>query len=145
MLRRFLLKYQHFLLYTLFGSLTTVMDLAVYYILYNLFSVHYLIAQTISWVVAVLFAYATNKRYVFASRARGMAMVAEMAKFISGRLFSFGVQTVCLAVLVEFAHWNENVVRLPVLVIVTILNYIVSRVFVFDKARSQQKSEEEAA
>ena len=72
-------------------------------------------------------------------------MVAEMAKFISGRLFSFGVQTVCLAVLVEFAHWNENVVRLPVLVIVTILNYIVSRVFVFDKARSQQKSEEEAA
>lgn len=61
------------------------------------------------------------------------------------RLFSFGVQTVCLAVLVEFAHWNENVVRLPVLVIVTILNYIVSRVFVFDKARSQQKSEEEAA
>lgn len=145
MLRRFLLKYQHFLLYTLFGSLTTVMDLAVYYILYNLFSVHYLIAQTISWVNAVLFAYATNKRYVFASRARGMAMVAEMAKFISGRLFSFGVQTVCLAVLVEFAHWNENVVRLPVLVIVTILNYIVSRVFVFDKARSQQKSEEEAA
>ena len=145
MLRRFLLKYQHFLLYTLFGSLTTVMDLAVYYILYNLFSVHYLIAQTISWVVAVLFAYATNKRYVFASRARGMAMVAEMAKFISGRLFSFGVQTVCLSLLVEFAHWNENVVRLPVLVIVTILNYIVSRVFVFDKARSQQKSEEEAA
>ena len=107
MLRRFLLKYQHFLLYTLFGSLTTVMDLAVYYILYNLFSVHYLIAQTISWVVAVLFAYATNKRYVFASRAREMAMVAEMAKFISGQLFSFGVQTVCLAVLVEFAHWNE--------------------------------------
>lgn len=145
MLRRFLLKYQHFLLYTLFGSLTTIIDLAVYYILYNLFLIHYLIAQTISWVVAVLFAYVTNKRYVFASRARGMAMVAEMAKFISGRLFSFGVQTVCLAVLVEFAHWNENLVRLPVLVIVTILNYIVSRVFVFDKARSQQQDEGETA
>ncbi len=144
MIKRLLLKYQHFLLYTLFGSLTTVIDLAVYYILYNLFSVHYLIAQAISWVVAVLFAYVTNKRYVFASRVRGMAMVAEMIKFISGRLFSFGVQTVCLAVLVEFAHWSENVVRLPVLVIVTILNYIVSRVFVFDKAQSQQKTEGEA-
>ena len=145
MLRRILLKYQHFLLYTLFGSLTTIIDLGVYYILYNLFSVHYLVAQTISWVVAVLFAYGTNKRYVFTSRARGMAMLAEMAKFISGRLFSFGVQTVCLAALVEIAHWHENVVRLPVLVIVTVLNYIVSRVFVFDKAQSQQKSEEETA
>ncbi len=141
MLKRFLLKYRHILLYTLFGGLTTVIDLAVYYLLYNLFSVHYLIAQTISWVVAVLFAYVTNKRYVFTSRVRGMAMMAEMAKFISGRLFSFGVQTVCLAVLVEFAHWGENVVRLPVLVIVTILNYVVSRVFVFDKNQSQQKAE----
>ena len=100
MLRRFLLKYQHFLLYTLFGSLTTVMDLAVYYILYNLFSVHYLIAQTISWVVAVLFAYATNKRYVFASRARRMPMVAEVEKFISRRLFTCRGQTGCLEGLV---------------------------------------------
>lgn len=138
MIRRLLQKYQHFLLYALFGGLTTVVDLAVYYILYNLFSVHYLVAQTISWVAAVLFAYFTNKRYVFGSRARGVAMISEMIKFISGRLFSFGVQTVCLAALVELAHWDENIVRLPVLVIVTILNYIVSRVFVFTKKKDAE-------
>ena len=55
MIRRLLSKYRHFLLYAIFGGLTTVVDLAVYYILYNLFSVHYLIAQTISWMAAVLF------------------------------------------------------------------------------------------
>lgn len=143
MLKRLFLKYRQLLLYTLFGGLTTVIDLAVYYILYNLFSVHYLVAQTISWIAAVLFAYVTNKRYVFVSRARGMTMLAELAKFISGRLFSFGVQTVCLAVLVELAHWNENVVRLPVLVIVTILNYVVSRVFVFEKKQDSTATTQE--
>ncbi len=137
-MKRLLLKYQHLLLYTLFGGLTTAVDLVVYYILYNLFSIHYLVAQTISWVVAVLFAYFTNKRYVFASDAKGHAMLVEMIKFVSGRLFSFGVQTVCLALLVEVAHWNKNIVRLPVLVIVTILNYVVSRVLVFDRQRDKE-------
>ena len=70
-------------------------------------------------------------------------MLAELAKFISGRLFSFGVQTVCLAILVELAHWNENVVRLPVLVIVTILNYVVSRVFVFEKKQDSTATTQE--
>ena len=138
MIRRLLSKYRHFLLYAIFGGLTTVVDLAVYYILYNLFSVHYLIAQTISWMAAVLFAYFTNKRYVFVSRARGWEMFSELLKFVSGRLFSLGVQTVCLAALVELAHWDENIVRLPVLVIVTILNYIVSRVFVFTKKKDAE-------
>lgn len=141
MMKRLLLKYQHLLMYTLFGGLTTAVDLIVYYILYNLFAVHYLAAQTVSWVVAVLFAYFTNKRYVFASDARGRAMLVEMIKFISGRLFSFGVQTVCLALLVEVAHWGENIVRLPVLVIVTILNYVVSRVLVFDRQRDAEPKE----
>lgn len=138
MMKRLLLKYQHFLLYTLFGGLTTAVDLIVYYILYNLFAVHYLAAQTVSWVVAVLFAYFTNKRYVFASKVQGRAMLVEMFKFVSGRLFSFGVQTVCLVLLVEVAHWDENIVRLPVLVIVTILNYVVSRVLVFDRQRNTE-------
>ena len=44
----------------------------------------------------------------------------------------------CLAALVELAHWDENIVRLPVLVIVTILNYIVSRVFVFTKKKDAE-------
>lgn len=139
MIRRLLSKYRHFLLYAIFGGLTTVVDLAVYYILYNLFSVHYLIAQTISWMAAVLFAYFTNKRYVFVSRARGKEMFSELLKFVSGRLFSLGVQTVCLALLVELAHWDKNLVRLPVLVIVTVLNYIVSRVFVFAKKKDPEK------
>lgn len=138
MMKRLLLKYQHFLLYTLFGGLTTAVDLIVYYILYNLFAVHYLAAQTVSWVVAVLFAYFTNKRYVFASKVQGRAMLVEMFKFVSGRLFSFGVQTVCLVLLVEVAHWDENIVRLPVLVIVTILNYVVSRVLVFDRQQNAE-------
>ena len=142
-MKRLLLKYQHFLLYTLFGGLTTAVDLIVYYILYNLFAVHYLAAQTVSWVVAVLFAYFTNKRYVFASKVRGRAMLVEMFKFVSGRLFSFGVQTVCLALLVEVAHWDENIVRLPVLVIVTILNYVVSRVLVFDRQRNAEPQDKE--
>ena len=139
MIQRLLQKYRHYLLYTVFGVLTTVVDLAVYYLLYNLFSVHYLIAQTISWMVAVLFAYFTNKRYVFVSKSRGRDMVSELLKFVSGRLFSLGVQTVCLALLVELAHWDENIVRLPVLVIVTVLNYIVSRVFVFAKKKDPEK------
>ncbi len=142
-MKRLLLKYQHLLLYTLFGGLTTVVDLIVYYILCNLFSVHYLVAQTISWVAAVLFAYFTNKRYVFASHARGYAMLLEMIKFVSGRLLSFGVQTVCLTLLVEIAHWNKNIVRLPVLVIVTILNYVVSRVLVFDRQRNAEPQDKE--
>ncbi len=126
-------KYREAIAYLFFGVLTTVVSFALYYALLWL-GLHYLWAQTISWVGAVLFAYVTNKRYVFESRAHGFFPVLfEFCSFVLSRLFSFGVETLLLWLMVDIATVSETVAKIPVAVLTVILNYVTGKLLVFRK------------
>ena len=118
---KLLAKYRDVLLYLFFGVLTTFVNYLVYFPLYNWLSCSAALSNSIAWVVAVAFAYLTNKPFVFQSDDwSGKTLVPELVKFISCRIGSGFMETMCLWVLVDRLNWNGNWVKLAVSVLVVV-------------------------
>ncbi len=132
-LTAFLKKHKEAIRYLFFGVVTTVVNFVLYYALLFL-GMHYLWAQAISWIGAVLVAYITNKLWVFESRVTGaLPILREMASFVLSRIFSFGVETLLLFLMVDVADIREGIAKIPVAVITVVLNYITGKLMVFKK------------
>ncbi len=126
-------KHRETVSYLFFGVVTTVVNFILYYALLFL-GMHYLWAQVIAWIGAVLVAYITNKLWVFESHVSGLLPVLkEMLVFIASRLFSFGVETLLLYLMVDVASVSEGIAKIPVAVLTVILNYVTGKLLVFRK------------
>lgn len=126
-------KHREAISYLFFGVVTTAVNFVLYYALLYL-GMHYLWAQVIAWVGAVLVAYITNKLWVFESRVTGiLPILREMAAFVLSRLFSFGVETLLLFLMVDVAAISEGIAKIPVAVLTVILNYVTGKLMVFRK------------
>ena len=126
-------KYREAIAYLFFGVLTTAVSFALYYAFLWL-GMHYLWAQSLSWIGAVLFAYVTNKIWVFESPARALVPVLkEFFSFVLSRLLSFGVETLLLYLMVDVASVSETIAKIPVAVLTVILNYVTGKLLVFRK------------
>lgn len=129
-----IVKYWDVITYLVFGVLTTVVNYLVYLPVYNLLGLSAAISNAIAWVVAVAFAYLTNKPFVFRSHDwSAKTVIPELTKFVSCRLASGAVETLILLVTVDILHWNGNIWKLVTSVLVVILNYIGSKLVVFKK------------
>jgi putative flippase GtrA len=127
-------KHWDILSYLFFGGLTTVVNYLVYLPCYNLFSLSAAVSNAIAWVVAVAFAYLTNKPFVFRSHDWSMkTVVPELTKFVTCRIGSGLLETGILFLCVDLLAWNGNVWKLITSVLVVILNYIASKLLVFKK------------
>ncbi len=133
-------KYKQTILYLIFGVATTAVNLATYTVFVELLSVEMTISNTIAWVVGVVFAFFTNRRYVFESRETGaLAITKQFLSFTAGRAVS-GVIEITLPTLlfnlgltVELFGVEGSVAKISVSIIVIILNYVFSRFLVFKK------------
>ena len=133
------LKYKELILYVFFGGLTTLVNWGSYWVLADIFHVPYLWATAIAQILSILFAYVTNRVWVFESRAKGFTAVFwEMVRFFGCRGASFVLDLVCMRVGVGGLHVNDKVMKLLSNVIVIIVNYVFSKVFVFRKPREKQ-------
>ena len=127
-------RYKEILVYLVFGVLTTAVNYIVYLPCYNLFGFSAALSNAIAWVAAVAFAFLTNKPFVFGSRDWSMEVVLpELTKFISCRIGSGAAETLILFLTVDLLGWNGNIWKLITSVLVVILNYIGSKIFVFRK------------
>lgn len=127
-------KHWDIVTYLIFGVLTTIVNYLVYLPVYNLLHLSAAVSNAIAWVVAVAFAYLTNKPFVFRSNDWSRkTVVPELTKFVSCRLGSGILETVILLVTVDLLHWNGNIWKLVTSVLVVILNYIASKLLVFKK------------
>ena len=127
-------KHWDILSYLFFGGLTTVVNYLVYLPCYNLLSLSAAVSNAIAWVVAVAFAYLTNKPFVFRSHDWSMKTVLpELTKFVTCRIGSGLLETGILFLCVDMLHWNGNVWKLITSVLVVILNYAASKLLVFKK------------
>ena len=89
-------------LYVVFGGLTTLVNIVVFWITNGIFGIHFLWANAIAWTLAVLFSYITNKLFVFETRGvRGAAMWREFASFIISRLISLGIDQLGMWLMVD--------------------------------------------
>ena len=126
-------KYRETVIYLVFGVLTTVVNYAVYIPLYNFVHLPASVCNGVAWVAAVTFAYVTNKLFVFESKSWNSGVLGELLRFVGSRVTSGVIETVSLLVTVDILGWNGNIMKLFLAVIVIVLNYILSKFFVFKK------------
>ena len=127
-------KYEAVLIYLFFGIITTLVNYAVYYPLYNFLGLSALLSNIIAWCVAVLVAFFTNKPFVFKSHDwSAKTVVPELTKFVGSRIASGALETAIIFVTVDLLLWNGNVMKLITSVLVVVLNYVASKLLVFKK------------
>lgn len=137
-MRKFKLT-KELVLYVVFGALTTVVSFGSYYVCNTMLSIHYLASNIISWVLAVLFAYITNKLFVFESKGLSKKeLLREFFAFITARLVSLGMEELGLWLMIGVLHWNENIAKLIMQVVVVIANYVFSKLFIFKKTAVEE-------
>lgn len=131
-LRAIFKKHSHIICYGFFGVLTTLANIAVYWLMAHVLKLEILPSTIIAWIVAVLFAYLTNRTWVFHSGAQnGQAIIREAASFFLCRLSTGVVDWGLMLVCIEILNWNDLITKLIANVIVIILNYVFSKVIVF--------------
>lgn len=134
MMKKLLVKYWDVITYLVFGVLTTVVNYIVYLPVYNLLGLSAAVSNAIAWVVAVAFAYLTNKPFVFKSHDwSAKTVIPELTKFVSCRVASGVMETLILLVTVDILMWDGNIWKVLTSVLVVILNYFGSKLLVFKK------------
>ena len=120
-------------MYLLFGGLTTLINIIVYY-LCTLISISTGISTTIAFIVSVIFAYVTNRKWVFESKATTKKEILnEIWKFLSVRIGTYFMDLILMILLVDKLGWNGLICKILVNILVIILNYIASKLIIFKK------------
>lgn len=138
-------KYNDIFWYCFFGGLTTLVNMVIFYMFSDLINLHYMIANTIAWIVAVLFAYITNRTWVFKSKVKGLKAIAkEIGVFMWFRLLSLGMEMIILFVMIDLLGIKEMLTKLIAQIVVIVANYIFSKWIIFKKPTcDMQKMENE--
>lgn len=127
-------KYREVILYLLFGGLTTLVNIVLYALLARVLLMDVTVSTAIAWVVSVIFAYLTNRKWVFQSRASGSrAILRELIAFFGGRAFSGLLDIGIMFLFAETLGFNDIVVKILSNILVIIINYILSKWIVFRK------------
>ena len=121
---RMLRRYREILCYLAVGGCTTLVNYGLYLAL-NRAGLHYMASNALAWCGAVAFAYFANGRWVYRSVAR--RGLREAGAFAASRLFSLGLESALLLALVDLARWDEDLAKLPVAVVVVVVNYLTGR------------------
>lgn len=120
--------------YLIFGVLTTLVDWLVYPVL-RWFGHSVALSTAGSWAAAVLFAFVTNKLFVFQSYVFSLReLVREFASFVSCRTFSGLITILAMVVLVDWLGCNEWLGKAAVSALSLVLNYALSKLFIFKKS-----------
>lgn len=130
------LKYKEIISYLIFGVLTTVVSLGVYYICVYTFLnpenvVQLQIANIISWVAGVAFAYVTNRKFVFESKEENK--LKEAGKFVTSRITTLLMDMTIMFIGVTLCKFNDKIIKLISQVVVIVMNYLLSKIIVFKK------------
>ncbi|MCL2019450.1 MAG: GtrA family protein [Oscillospiraceae bacterium] len=132
------LKSREMLLYVIFGTLTTLVSFAAYFLFRWIFAGYDTpISVVFSWICTVTFAFVTNRLFVFNSTTRGAELIKEAVLFYASRLLTLSVDLLMMFLLVDLTGLRgvlyEFAARCFVSVFVLILNYILSKVVIFKK------------
>ena len=141
-IKELLVNYRELISYGFFGVLTTLVNWVSYILLVALFGggdndTAVVIATAAAQILAILFAYVTNRRWVFRSKASGFKGVSmEMLRFFAARAVSFVVDIILMYVGVSLLYVDDSLMKILSNVVIIIINYVLSKVFVFKRGKS---------
>ncbi len=140
-IRKLFDKYRDKILYLFFGGCTTLLNMVVYYLCFNIAGIANVPATIIAWLLAVIFAFITNKLWVFESKSWAKDVVLHEAwSFFAARAATGLLDVGVMYLAVDVMHWNSILWKLISNIIVIILNYIASKLFIFRKKDAEEKS-----
>lgn len=129
-------KYWDVIPYLFFGVCTTVVNVVAYWICAHPLGLGTMMSTIIAWILAVLFAYVTNRKWVFHSEAHGAEAIGkEMASFFGCRLATGVVDWVCMFIFVEWLSMNDVIIKAAANFVVIVLNYVASKLIIFKKGK----------
>ncbi len=142
-------KYKDVIPYAIFGVLTTVVNVVVYWVCSNPLKMSAGISTVVANILAVLFAYLTNRKWVFHSEAKGVkAITIEIISFFACRLVTSLIDILGMYVLVERLGLTQHlfdfiisvdldlVIKVILNVVIIVLNYVASKLIIFAKKKN---------
>lgn len=127
-------KYKELITYGIFGVLTTIINIVTYAFLYNQLGVSNVVSNVIAWILSVLFAYVTNKIWVFESKSTEPGvLLREMVSFFGCRLATGLLDLAIMYVTVDVLALNSTLMKCISNVIVIVANYVFSKLVIFKK------------
>ncbi|MBQ6465529.1 MAG: GtrA family protein [Oscillospiraceae bacterium] len=137
-LQPFWQKHREALLYLFFGGLTTLLSILLFW-LFTALGLDVLIANVLSWILAVLFAYLTNAKWVFEARPQGFGeRLRLLLRFYAGRLATLGAEELLLWLFIKRLGLPPMPVKIAAQLVVIVLNYVVSKLLVFRKKEKKE-------
>ena len=132
-------KHKEIINYLIVGVLTTIVSLAVYYISVFTFlnpdnALQLQIANILSWIAGVTFAYFTNRKFVFESKNKNK--LQEATKFVTSRITTLLLDMFVMWLGVTILHFNDKLIKIVSQVLVIVGNYILSKLFVFKEGKN---------
>ena len=129
-------KYEEVINYLIFGVLTTIVSLAVYYSLtFTIINpenpILLQVANIISWIASVTFAYITNRKYVFKSKNDNK--LKEASKFVIARIITLFIDMAIMFIGVTILHGNDKIIKIISQFVIIVSNYLFSKILVFKK------------
>ena len=120
--------------YLIFGILTTVINIASFNILNVQLRWGWQISNMLAWLIAVIFAFITNKLFVFQSKSFTLKLFLwELITFFGARLLSLGVDMLGMWILLDLCGVNSMIAKVLVNILVIIINYVLSKLIIFKK------------
>ena len=133
-MKNWIIKNKEVILYLFFGGCTTLVNIVAYAAATRLLSMTVVFATALAWLLSVIFAYVTNRKYVFESTAYGgKADLIELVSFLGCRIFSGVLDIFLMWLLVDMAGFPDLVIKILSNIIVIVLNYVASKFWIFKK------------
>lgn len=136
-LKKLYISYREVINYLIFGVLATIVNFVSYYIFARLVGIDEVISSGMSWFCSVLFAYITNKIFVFDSKTESKKDLLKecisffLARIVSGILCDVGT----FALMVKVLKINDIVSKIVTQVMVVIVNYVFSKFIIFKRKK----------
>ena len=132
----FYTKYKEMLLYLFFGGLSFIVSIGTYALFNVNFGINELIANILSWIITVMFAFLTNRVWVFNSPTNSFCEFSrQMIAFYGGRIVTLVIEEIILLVFITWLGFPSMAVKIVAQVIVIVLNYVISKLVIFNKER----------
>lgn len=125
-------KYKEQILYIIFGAATTLVNIIAYFLLSKL-PLGTAIATILAWLISVIFAFFTNRKYVFKASKNGF--LKQFFGFFSMRVLTGALDVFVMILFVDVLEFNDLFIKILSNILVIILNYVFSKLFVFKKTK----------
>lgn len=127
-------KNKEMLLYLFFGGLSFIVSVATYAFFNMSLGLSVLLANVLSWIITVMFAFLTNRVWVFEAPTKTLKdFTAQMISFYSGRIVTLVIEEAILVLFIDMLGFGSIAVKIVAQIVVILLNYVISKVFIFKK------------